>query len=117
MHKHTFAAVFAIMIATVGCASLVSKAIPQKGFQAEEVKRVRTVAIVAFDVLEYKPTGLAGRVSGHVTTAQTAMNVKGHDSELALELYGDAVHALAARGWKVLPLEKITSNSVYKAYF
>src|SRR4051812_28943922 len=78
-----------------GCVStLISKAIPQKGIQVDEVKRVKSVAIIAFDVLEYKPTGLAGKISGHVTSMQTAGNVKETDSEFARDLYGDLANTL-----------------------
>jgi hypothetical protein len=106
--------VMAVVLINSGCISAaINKAIPQKGLQVEELKRVKKVAIVAFDVLEYKPTGVAEKLSGHVTTVQTAKNVNGSPSELAKELYGDLQQTLKSKGWEVLPLEKVVSNPHY----
>ena len=111
-------AITAVFFVNTGCISkMISAAIPQKGMKADEVQRVKTVAIVAFDVLQYQPTGVAGRLSGHVATAQTMQHMEAVDTELAAELYEDLAKTLAARGWKVLPRDKMTGNSVYAAFF
>jgi len=111
-----------VMMINSACISkMVSSAIPQQGKKPEEVQKVKSVAIIAFDVLEFIPTGVAGKLGGslgaHVAGAQTASNVKEDGGELAKDLYDELSKAMGKKGWKVLPAERITANRMYQELY
>lgn len=112
----------AVLMMNAACVSkLISAAIPQKGQKPEELKKVKSVAIVAFDVLEFRPTGVAGKLAGplagHINNAQTISNIAEEKSELARDLYDELSKSLKTKGWKVLPIEKVTSNKLYQQFY
>lgn len=119
-----------VFMVNAACVSkIISAAIPQKGQKAEELKKVKSVAIVAFDVLEFRPTGAAGklgsvlggsigsRVGSTVATAQTGANLAEEKSELGRDLYDELSRALTKKGWNVMPLQKVTNNSMYRRMY
>jgi len=101
---------------------MINAVIPQQGLKPEELQKVKTVAVIAFDVLEFRPTGIAGALVGgsaasHLATAQTGMNIKEERSELAEDLYAELTASLTKKGWQVLPAAKVASNPTYRKFF
>lgn len=96
---------------------MIDKAIPQQAKNEEKVQSVKSLAIVAFDVLAFVPTGVGGKVVGGVSTVQFAANTVAEETELAKNLYAYLEKQLKSKGIKVISLEQITSNSVYQKLY
>ncbi len=104
--------------ANVGCISkAIEAAIPQKGKVAEEVRKVKSVAIVGFDVLTYEPAGLAAKVAPAASMASQGANRARVESELAKSLYGGLRKELENQGWRVLSLEKVVGSPLYASLY
>lgn len=112
-----------VMMVNTACISkMVSSAIPQQGKKPEELQKVKSVAIIAFDVLEFKPTGMAGKIAGdslgsRVAGAQAASNAQEDTGELARDLYDELSRAMGKKGWRVLALEKVAANKMYQELY
>ena len=107
---------FCILSSCIGKA--VSKVLPQRGYKAEEVEKIKRVAIVAFDVLQYQPTGVASKVVGSVSTVQTVQNMEPMESPLSTEMYHYLEDQLKTqRKWHVISQQDVMSNPVYKKLY
>ncbi|MGE3760601.1 MAG: hypothetical protein AB7H97_22755 [Pseudobdellovibrionaceae bacterium] len=96
----------------------VESVIPSKGYKAEEVQKVKSVAIVAFDVMQFQPTGVAGKFVGSVSTAQMVTNTVPTESPLALETYSYLAGKIKQnRNWRVLSAQEVAQNPVYKKLY
>jgi len=110
---------FFFLLLTSCVHKLAEQALPQKGYSQAEVVKVKSVAVVAFSLMQYQPTGLASKIGGsasaHLSAAQTAGNARVTDSELAQNLYQHLLSKITeTQSWKVTPLEKLTINLSYQ---
>ena len=114
-----FSFILTLMLLLPGCTSLLKKAIPPEGYKEAEVQKVKSVAIIAFEMKPYFQTGLGasalrGTVGSSVATGQAAGNAQPIEHPLAVQTYGNLAQNLArTKGWKVLSLEQVVNNPVY----
>lgn len=116
--RHIFSLFVAIelMFLQTGCVSkLINAAIPQEGKVAEKVKNVKSVAIVAFDTLEYRPTGLASKIAPMLNTARGVQNWQAEETELCRQLVSDLQTELTKAGFKVISMSTVVENKYYQS--
>ena len=107
-----------LSLAFTACSSKsIQKTLGSYRLEKDKVKKVRTVAIVAYDLLEYVPEGLAGKVSGMASQAQAIANAKSVESELAMSSYNNMVRAFENNGIKVIALSRVTGNRYYRSLY
>lgn len=107
---------FLFMSSCIGKA--VSKVLPSRGYKAEDVSKVKSVAIVAFDVLQYQPTGVAGKAVGGLSSVQTAQNMEPVESPLSAEVYSYLEDQLKTRRqWRVVSQQEVMNNPIYKKLY
>lgn len=113
MFKRVFICTF-IALQSACASKLISKIIPEEEKKVDKVAKVKTVAIVAYDTLEFIPSGLASQIIPIIGTAQAANNKNAVESELSLQLYNDLAAELASEKFTVISFSRIRSNDYYK---
>lgn len=106
-----------VFVNQTACISkMVEAAIPQKGKIEDKVKPIKSLAIIAFDSLLYVPAGLASHV-GSLSAVNTLANTVNQESAEAKSLYLALRQELITKGYKVAPLEQVTSNELYQSIY
>jgi len=112
---------YLILVSMLLLTSCIQKAIesviPQKDYKAVQVEKVKSIAIVAFDVMQFQPTGVGSKISGHFATAQMASNMDPVENELAADAYGYLADQFKAKKVRVISYSQIASNANYKTIF
>lgn len=115
----TFLLFLSAALLLTGCTSLLKKAIPPEGYKEAEVQKVKSVAIIAFELKPYFSSGVAGKVTNAtvgsaVATGQAVHSAQPVEHVQAAQVYGAlADHLAKTKGWTVLALEKVVNNPTY----
>lgn len=117
MKKSVLTLIITLTVFNISCSTskIMNSVLPQEKYQKEEVLKVKKIAIVSFDILQYAPQGMASKIVGSsLASAQMAVNYKPKNHPLAVEVYEDVRKKLVLNKFEVKKLSDITSNKMYK---